>query len=73
MCIRDSLLADGTPLNEVPDAVSWSGGPNGVNMNAIFLNPVAVTADNLNEVIDAGWIDKDKVCEGASDSVAACQ
>lgn len=68
-----TLLADGTPLNEVPDAVSWSGGPNGVNMNAIFLNPVAVTADNLNEVIDAGWIAKDKVCEGASDSVAACQ
>ncbi|MFT4729465.1 MAG: D-xylose transport system substrate-binding protein, partial [Granulosicoccus sp.] len=41
--------------------------------NAVFLAPVPVTADKLNLVIDAGWIEKDKVCNGAAASVAACQ
>ena len=68
-----TLLADGTAMSEVPDSESWSGGPLGTQMTAIFLEPVPVTADNLEAVIDAGWIEKDKVCEGAMDSVAACQ
>jgi D-xylose transport system substrate-binding protein len=33
-------------------------------MNATFLKPVAITKDNLNVVIDAGWITKDEVCQG---------
>ena len=68
-----TMLAEGTAMNEIPDTVEWSGGPSGVDMSAIFLNPVAITADNLDVVIDAEWIEKDKVCEGALDSVAACQ
>ncbi|MFK8075648.1 MAG: D-xylose ABC transporter substrate-binding protein [Granulosicoccus sp.] len=68
-----TMLADGKAMADIPGAVQWSGGPNGVEMNAIFLAPVPVTADNLGDVIDAGWIAKDKVCEGAADSVAACQ
>ena len=27
---------------------------------------------NINAVIDAGWISKDKACEGAQDGVAGC-
>ncbi len=68
-----SMLADGMAMSDIPDSVTWSGGPNGVEMNAIFLEPVPVTAANLEDVISAGWIEKDKVCEGALDTVAACQ
>lgn len=68
-----SMLADGTAMADIPGAVQWSGGPNGVEMNAIFLAPVPVTAANLDVVIDAGWIAKDKVCQGAQESIAACQ
>ncbi len=66
-------LADGVAMADVEGSVEWSGGANGVAMTAVFLEPVPVTADNLNVVIDAGWIEKDKVCEGAADSVAACK
>jgi D-xylose transport system substrate-binding protein len=66
-------LADGKALNEVTGVVPFSGGPKGVEMNAFFIAPVAVTKDNLNVVIDAGWVSKDVVCQGAAaGSVAAC-
>ncbi len=68
-----TMMADGKAMADIPGAVQWSGGASGVELNAIFLAPVPVTAGNLNEVIDAGWIEKDKVCEGAAASVAACQ
>ena len=66
-------LAGGAAMDEVEGATVFSDGENGVDMNAILLDPTPVTADNLNVVIDAGHIAKDKVCEGAMDSVAACQ
>jgi len=68
-----TMLADGKAMADIPGAVQWSGGPNGVELNSMFLAPVPVTAANLADVIDAGWIEKDKVCEGAADTVAACQ
>ncbi|HET7411500.1 MAG TPA: D-xylose ABC transporter substrate-binding protein [Pararhizobium sp.] len=57
-------LAEGTPMDQVEGAEKWSGGPKGVEMNAIFLKPVPITKDNLNVVIDAGWVTKDVVCQG---------
>ena len=65
-------LADGKALDEIEGATSFNGGPNGVEMNAILLEPTPVKADNLNVVIDAGHSEKDKVCEGAADGVAGC-
>ena len=65
-------LADGIAGADIPDAVQWSGGAKGIEMNAIFLAPVPVTAENLDIVIDAGWIAKDKVCEGASEAASGC-
>lgn len=59
-----SLLADGKKLGEVPGAVKFSSGPKKVEMNAILLAPIPITRDNLNLVIDAGWIKKDEVCQG---------
>ena len=47
--------------------------PGGLELNSVFLTPVAITKDNLNVVIDAGWVGKDVVCQGvAAGSVAAC-
>jgi len=65
-------LADGAMLSDIEGAVKWSGGANGVEMNAIFLAPTPITKDNINVVIDAGHIAKDKVCEGAMAGVTGC-
>jgi D-xylose transport system substrate-binding protein len=68
-----SALADGTAMDAVEGAVKWADGPNKVEMNAIFLKPVPITKDNLNVVIDAGWVSKEVVCQGvAAGSVAVC-
>ncbi|AXS40951.1 D-xylose ABC transporter substrate-binding protein [Breoghania sp. L-A4] len=67
-------LAKGTAMDAVEGAEKWSGGPNGVEMNAIFLKPVPITADNLDVVIEAGWVPADVVCKGVKPgSVAACK
>lgn len=65
-------LAGGTAMADIDGAVKWSGGEKGVEMNAIFLSPTPITKDNINAVIDAGHIAKDKVCAGAMDGVAGC-
>ena len=42
-------------------------------MNAILIAPDPITKDNLNDVIDAGWITKDKACAGVkAGTVKAC-
>ncbi len=67
-----AALADGTAMEAVDGAVKWSGGAKGVEMNAMFLKPVPITKDNLGVVIDAGWISKEKACEGAMAGVNGC-
>jgi D-xylose transport system substrate-binding protein len=57
-------LAKGTTLDKIDGSVVFSGGPKKVAMHSVFLTPVPITADNLNVVIDAGWITKDEVCKG---------
>ncbi|MFY0680172.1 MAG: D-xylose ABC transporter substrate-binding protein [Thalassovita sp.] len=59
-------LASGS---SVDGAVEWTS-PSGTAMNSMFLAPVAVTADNLNVVLDAGWIEKDALCAGSD--LAVC-
>ncbi|MBV5325038.1 MAG: D-xylose ABC transporter substrate-binding protein, partial [Rhodospirillaceae bacterium] len=48
-------LAKGAKLADVPGTIKWKS-PKGVEMNATFLKPVAITKDNLDVVINAGWI-----------------
>ncbi|HKJ62837.1 MAG TPA: D-xylose ABC transporter substrate-binding protein, partial [Hyphomicrobiales bacterium] len=57
-------LAKGTAMSDVKGVVQFSGGPKGVTMNSLFLAPVPITKDNLNVVIDAGWVSKETVCQG---------
>ncbi|MEO0401480.1 MAG: substrate-binding domain-containing protein [Pseudomonadota bacterium] len=65
-------LAGGASLDSVDGSVKWSGGANGVEMNAIFLDPTPITQANISAVIDAGHIAKDKVCAGAVAGVDGC-
>ncbi|MBJ6125161.1 D-xylose ABC transporter substrate-binding protein [Microvirga splendida] len=66
-------LADGKKLSEIKGATTWNQGPKKQNMTALFLRPVAITKDNLNVVIDAGWASKDVVCQGVkAGTVKAC-
>ena len=65
-------LADGGMMDSVEGAVKWSGGAKGVEMNAIFLAPTPIDRTNINVVIEAGHISKDKVCEGAIAGVTGC-
>ena len=68
-----NALAEGTAMADVEGAQKWSDGPQGVEMNAIFLKPVPITRDNLDVVIDAGWVSKDVVCQGVeSGTVDVC-
>ncbi|WP_310568069.1 D-xylose ABC transporter substrate-binding protein [Hydrogenophaga sp.] len=60
---------------KVAGAQSWSGGEKKVALQAQFLKPVPVTAQNLDLVVKAGWIKKDDLCKGvdAAKGPAACK
>lgn len=66
-------LADGKDMASLEGVSKFNGGKKGVEMNAILLAPNPITRDNLNDVIDAGWITKDEVCAGVpAGTVAVC-
>lgn len=66
-------LAAGKAMGEIEGTVKFSGGPKGTEMNSYFIAPLPITKENLNVVIDAGWISKEEACQGvAAGSVAAC-
>jgi D-xylose transport system substrate-binding protein len=47
--------------------------PEGNEMSSILLEPIPITKDNLDVVLDAGWIDQATLCQGVeAGSVAAC-
>ena len=60
---------------KVDNATKWAGGPKGIEMDSILLKPVPITRDNLNNVIDAGWVKSEVVCQGvvADKAPAACK
>ena len=67
-----SQLADGAEMSAISNAVKFKT-PGGNEMDSVFLTPVPITKDNLNVVIDAGWVTKEVVCQGVqAGSVAAC-
>ncbi|WP_407048518.1 D-xylose ABC transporter substrate-binding protein [Methyloraptor flagellatus] len=57
-------LAGGKKLGDIPGATTFAEGPKKQKMTAVFLKPIPITKDNLNVVIEAGWISKDAVCQG---------
>lgn len=64
-------LAGGTAMSDVDGAGSWTS-PGGTDMTSMFLAPVPVTAANLTDVVDAGWISQDALCQGVSNGPAPC-
>ena len=67
-----AALAGGTPLDGIEGAGKFMT-PGGNEMNAILLTPVPITGENLDVVVDAGWISKDELCASVSaGSVAVC-
>ncbi|MEL6997830.1 MAG: D-xylose ABC transporter substrate-binding protein [Pseudomonadota bacterium] len=64
-------LAGGAKLADVKGSAAWTS-PGGTALQARFLAPLPVTKDNLTDVVDAGWIAKDKLCQGVSNGPAPC-
>jgi D-xylose transport system substrate-binding protein len=63
-----------------PDITKVTGvgafkSPGGNNMTSILLTPQAITKDNLDVVVTANWITKDKLCVGVDPASAppACK
>ncbi len=66
-------LAGGTAPDAIPGAQKWKSA-GGTELNAKFLTPVPITKDNLNVVVDAGWITKEALCAGVpAGSAPACE
>jgi D-xylose transport system substrate-binding protein len=57
-------LASGKKMADLPNVKPFDGGPKHVKINGILLTPLAVTKDNLNVIVDKGWITKAEVCAG---------
>lgn len=64
-------LAGGTSPEDIDGAVKFTT-PGDNEMNAVFLAPVPVTADNLSVVVDAGWITQEALCQGVTNGPAPC-
>ena len=63
----------GFTLGDIPGTVQFKS-QGGNTLNTTFLKPVPITKDNLNVVIDAGWITKAEVCQNVpAGKVAVCK
>lgn len=57
-------LAQGKKKSQIEGVKPFSGGPKHMKVDGILLTPLAVTKDNLNVIVDKGWITKAEVCSG---------
>jgi D-xylose transport system substrate-binding protein len=65
-------LADGVEMTAVEGSTIYTT-PSGIEQAAVLLEPFAITSDNLDLVVDAGWIAKEDLCQGVGDDApAAC-
>jgi D-xylose transport system substrate-binding protein len=67
-------LANGKTMDQISGVQTFTGGAKHVPMKSVFLTPIPITKDNLNLVIEAGWISKAEACQGVkAGTVAACK
>src|SRR5215204_5919971 len=76
--LADVALPDGLVDPTVAPAAGLSAQdfetPDGTTVKSFILQPTPITAENLNLVIDGGWITKEKLCEKVTETPpAACQ
>ncbi len=57
-------LGEGKKKADITGVKPFSGGPKHMKVDGILLTPLAVTKDNLNVIVDKGWITKAEVCNG---------
>ncbi len=65
-------LANKTAMDKIKGAKIFKS-PGGKELNSILLTPIPITKDNLKVVLDAGWITKDKLCQGVKSGVDVCK
>ena len=63
-------LAKGSKPADLLGVVTWADGPRKVPMTSLLLTPVAITKDNLDVVVSAGWVSRDVVCRGVKAGMA---
>jgi D-xylose transport system substrate-binding protein len=64
-------VASGAPMSSVVGSAAWTS-PAGTEMTSLFLAPLPITAANLSDVTDAGWITVESLCQGVTDGPAPC-
>jgi D-xylose transport system substrate-binding protein len=65
-------LCGGTAVDRIRGTSAYTT-PSGHSVSSLLIKPVPVTRDNLQSVIDAGWITRDDLCTDVkTGSVAAC-
>ncbi len=64
-------LAGGAEMSAIEGAEEWTS-PGGTTLWAEFLAPQPVTQDNLDLVVDAGWISQEALCQGVTDGPSPC-
>lgn len=68
-----AALSEGGDMMAVEGAAAYTT-PSGATQAAILLEPIAITRDNLDLVIDANWITKEDLCQGVTENAPAqCQ
>jgi D-xylose transport system substrate-binding protein len=68
------LLAAGKKMTDIPGVKPFSGGAKHITVNGILLTPLPITKDNLQVVIDKGWITAAEVCAGVKPgAVSVCK
>ena len=72
----DAVTAPGNLGDSAPASGAAAGPfttPSGVDVWSIILTPIPIIQDNLNVVLDAGWITQEDLCKDVpSGSVAVC-
>jgi D-xylose transport system substrate-binding protein len=70
--VAAAFLCGNPDIKQVP-GVGVFKSPGGNDMISQLLTPIPITKDNLDVVLDAGWITKDALCKDvAAGAVAAC-
>lgn len=66
-------IIGGAGIDAVTGATSGKTA-SGASQPSIILEPVAITRDNLDLVVDSGWISREDLCDGVSENPpAACK
>jgi D-xylose transport system substrate-binding protein len=65
-------LCNGTAMDKITNVKPFTS-PGKNTLNSILLDPDPITKDNLADVLDAGWITKDQLCQNVkAGSVKGC-